>query len=142
MSDSEISSKQRQATDDNPRPHKRQRLESSSRAVIKTSPLSPLSQGLAPLPPAILLISLPALLIHPPNHRHHVHSLCLSLLSIRKCLSLQSLDPDIECRAWTALVEIGMNVIAGGFSQSDEHPWAKGIEIEVSLVLGFIDRSS
>jgi len=80
---------------------------------------------------------LPALLVHPPNHRFHVHSLCLSLLSLRKCLTLV-LNPDVECRAWTAFAEIGMTVIGGGFHTSTEHPWAKGIDIEVCYIFDFI----
>jgi hypothetical protein len=149
MSNSESAS-EFTSTDDNPRPHKRQRTHSEAELCLSSSlvrntvtsaesPLSTPPKVLAPLPPAVLLISLPALFACPPNHPYHALSLCLSLLSIRKCLSLQSLNPDIECRAWTALVEIGMRVISGGFSQSDAHPWAKGIEIEVSLIMSSLD---
>ncbi|KAI9069691.1 hypothetical protein FKP32DRAFT_1586700 [Trametes sanguinea] len=106
------------------------------------SPSKPCSQSVAdadselkPLPPAVLLVSLPSILAHPPNHKHYVHSLILSLKALRKCLSLPALLPDIECRAWTGLAELGMRVIAGGFSQSEEHPWAHGIESEVENAL-------
>ncbi|OBZ65158.1 hypothetical protein A0H81_14826 [Grifola frondosa] len=114
-------------SDDNPRPHKRQRTQSSGELATPES--------LRPLPPAILLVSLPALLVHPPNHRLYPHSLFLSLASLRKCLALPALSPEIECRAWTGLAEIGMKVIGGGLSQSEEHPWAKDIEAEVGKAL-------
>lgn len=129
------------SSDLNPRPTKRQRIDSGldARSFYDSSPLTELESSqnaesaLAALPIPVLLVSLPGLLIHPPNHRHHAQSLCVSLLSLRKCLSLPNLGPDIECRAWTALAEIGMIVIAGGFSQGDDHLWAKGIEVEVCL---------
>ncbi|KAI0640309.1 hypothetical protein C8Q77DRAFT_1085911 [Trametes polyzona] len=112
------------------------------RAVYSSSPQKPLSQELPecdtelkPLPPAVLLVSLPTLLALPPNHKHYVHSLVLSLTSLRKCLALPALPPDIECRAWMGLAELGMRVIAGGFSQSEEHEWARGIESEVEKAL-------
>ncbi|KAL1950914.1 hypothetical protein VTO73DRAFT_63 [Trametes versicolor] len=113
------------------------------RAVYTSSPLKPqLSQQpfqsqeeLKPLPPAVLLVNLPSLLAHPPNHKYYVHSLVLSLSALRKCLELPALLPDIECRAWTGLAELGMRVIAGGFSQSEEYGWATGIEAEVEKAL-------
>ncbi|EGN93559.1 hypothetical protein SERLA73DRAFT_63805, partial [Serpula lacrymans var. lacrymans S7.3] len=77
-----------------------------------------------------LLVSLPGIIVHPPNHPHHARSLYVSLLSLRRCLALKTLNPDVECRAWTALAEVGMKVVAGGFSQSDDYPWARGTETE------------
>ena len=65
----------------------------------------------------------------------------LSLTALRKCLTLPALSPEIECRAWTGLAEIGMKVISGGLSQSEDHPWASGIEAEVRL-LYFMTSSS
>ncbi len=50
-------------------------------------------------------------------------------------MALPALSPEIECRAWTGLAEIGMRVISGGMSQSEEHVWAKGIESEVRIYL-------
>ena len=87
------------------------------------------------LPPAALLSSIPGLLIHPPNHKYYVLSLQLSLNALRRCLSLQALSPELECRAWTGLAEVGMRVVSGGFSQSssEEHGWARGVEAEVCL---------
>ncbi|OJT13950.1 hypothetical protein TRAPUB_9489 [Trametes pubescens] len=113
------------------------------RAAYTSSPLKsqlfqppPQSQEeLKPLPPAVLLVNLPSLLAHPPNHKYYVHSLVLSLSALRKCLTLPALLPDIECRAWTGLAELGMRVIAGGFSQSEEYGWATGIEAEVEKAL-------
>lgn len=92
------------------------------------------------LPASVLLVSIPKLLVQPPNHAHHAQSLCLSLLALRRCLSLPDLSPEIECRAWTALAEIGMCVIAGGFSQNEEHPWARSIEQEVKA--GVLSRNT
>ncbi|KAG7446636.1 uncharacterized protein BT62DRAFT_987040 [Guyanagaster necrorhizus] len=128
-------------TDCNPRPTKRQRRDSTSNvspavdgnypSPLKATAMVPTPSCLTPLPPSLLLVSLPGILIHPPTHRHHAQSLCLSLLALRRCLNLSNLTPEVECRAWTAMVEIGMLVIAGGFSQNEDHLWAKGIEIEV-----------
>ncbi|KAK0450523.1 uncharacterized protein EV420DRAFT_738131 [Desarmillaria tabescens] len=128
-------------TDYNPRPTKRQRRDSISQgatavdgndlAPLKAIAMAPKPSCLTPLPPSLLLISLPGILIHPPTHRYHAQSLCLSLLALRRCLNLPNLTPEVECRAWTAMVEVGMLVIAGGFSQNDDHLWAKAIEIEV-----------
>ncbi|TBU25863.1 hypothetical protein BD311DRAFT_867198 [Dichomitus squalens] len=146
--------------DSNPRPLKRQRIQSSpcpiphsdgysselepltslppsSDPALRPKSLSfdPSQDGLRPIPPAILLVSLPSLLAHPPNHKYYVHSLIISLAALRKCLTLPALPPDIECRAWTGLAELGMRVIGGGFSQSEEHGWARGIEQEVEKAL-------
>lgn len=107
--------------DDNPRPHKR----------IRHS-----SDHLTPLPAAHLLLSLPGLLIHPPSHPLHPHSLHLSLIALRRCLTLKALTPELECRAWCALAEVGMRVIGGGFSTSADHMWATGVENEVEKAIG------
>ena len=133
--------------DDSPRLQKRARLSSPSSPLLPSSSLTPPpsspvalteSSGtdthLRPLPPDILLISLPGLLCHPPNHRFYTHSLYLSLCSLRKCLALQGLPPEIECRAWTGLAEIGMKVIHGGFHENESHPWARDIEAEVGML--------
>ncbi|KAI8980607.1 hypothetical protein BD414DRAFT_464741 [Trametes punicea] len=107
-----------------------------------STPVKPCSRStnhlepeLKPMPTAVLLVSLPSLLAHPPNHKYYVQSLVLSLTALRKCLALPALSPDIECRAWAGLAELGMRVIAGGFSQSEEHAWAHGIESEVERAL-------
>uniref|UniRef100_A0A0W0FJ99 Uncharacterized protein n=1 Tax=Moniliophthora roreri TaxID=221103 RepID=A0A0W0FJ99_MONRR len=100
-------------------------IEASQTSEAPTSPQS------HQVPPAVMLVSLPGLLIHPPNHPLHAQSLCISLLAIRKCLQMPDLSPDIECRAWTALAELGMTVIGGGFSHDNDHLWARDIENEV-----------
>lgn len=134
-------------SDDNPRPQKRIRIELDSDALSSPSPfssqsaLTPLpsspakAPSLKPLPPHILLLSLPFLLAHPPNHRNYIQSLVLSLTSLRKCLLLPLLAPEIECRAWCGLAELGMRVINGGFNTDDAHTWAHGIEEEVRIFL-------
>ncbi|KAG2144644.1 uncharacterized protein EDB93DRAFT_1152421 [Suillus bovinus] len=91
---------------------------------------------LRPLPPAILLLALPGLLALPPTHPDFGFSLFLSLRSLRQCLALPALAPDIECRAWTSLAEVGMRVIDSGFcSQEGGCDWAVGIHSEVEKAL-------
>ncbi|KAF8816161.1 hypothetical protein BYT27DRAFT_7128066 [Phlegmacium glaucopus] len=97
--------------DDEPRPSKRQRTSSLSGPTIE----------LTPLPRSALLLSLPSLLLHPPNHQHHTRSLWLSLFALRKCLTLPTLEPYEECRALTEVAEIGFKI---GLADS-------GIESEV-----------
>ncbi|KAI0756062.1 hypothetical protein C8Q80DRAFT_1090902 [Daedaleopsis nitida] len=142
--------------DANPRPLKRQRIQSTPEPDDGHSDLEPLTplppssdpalrpdfkrrttsqEGLKPIPTALLLVSLPSLLSHPPNHKFYVHSLVLSLAALRKCLALPALSPDIECRAWTGMAELGMRVISGGWSQREENAWARGIELEVEKAL-------
>lgn len=133
--------------DDNPRPSKRARLNlplsplqisSSLTPPPSSSPTAPTEASssrsavqLRPLPEAVLLVSLPSLIAHPPNHRFYVQSLYLSLCALRKCLALPALPPEIECRAWTSLAEIGMKVIHGDLHEKEEQSWATGIEVEV-----------
>ncbi|TFK56312.1 hypothetical protein OE88DRAFT_1620238 [Heliocybe sulcata] len=83
-----------------------------------------------PLPPHVLLLSLPALLIQPPSSKFHAQSLCLSLAAVRACLGLGALSPEVECRAWTALAEVGMGVVAGGWCAREGSEWARGVETE------------
>lgn len=139
--------------DDNPRPSKRPRTDPSLSQVSSSSTLTPPPSSpptatepsgksessesstqhstLKPLPEPVLLVILPRLLIHPPNHRNYIKSLFLSLCSLRRCLALPALSPEIECQAWTGLAEIGMKVVHGGISQNEAHTWASGIEVEV-----------
>jgi hypothetical protein len=126
--------------DSNPRPLKRQRS-ALEPAAPSSSPLSspPVSSqptapaGLRPLPPHELLLALPGMFTHAPDHRAHVRGLALSLDAMRRCLKLDGLAADVECRARTALVELGTKAVEAGFSRSAEHPWAHGIESEVGL---------
>ena len=137
--------------DHNPRPLKRARLDSSpqmyssSLSSLTTIPSSPMKSHLAeqeprlkPLPPAVLLVSLPALLAHPPTHKYYIQSICLSLCALKKCLTIPALSPEIECRAWTGLAEVGMRVIAGGLHENEDSPWARGIEVEVRRDLALL----
>lgn len=138
--------------DENPRPTKRARSDALSSPLMPSSSLTPppsspvsateVSSGsdvqLRPLPPAVLLVSLPALLAHPPNHRYYTQSLYLSLCSLRKCLTLQGLSPELECRAWTSLAEIGMRVIHGGIHENESHPWANHMVVEVRSTLDML----
>ncbi|GJE89523.1 hypothetical protein PsYK624_056250 [Phanerochaete sordida] len=107
----------------------------SSLSSVPTSPSKSQEPRLKPLPPAVLLVSLPALLAHPPTHKFYIQSLCLSLCALRKCLTIPALSPELECRAWTGLAEIGMRVIAGGIHEHEDFPWAHGIEGEVDKAL-------
>ncbi|KAJ4485686.1 hypothetical protein J3R30DRAFT_3365295 [Lentinula aciculospora] len=110
-------------------------VEMSATCSPSSSPLTEIDEeeklSLAPLPAPILLLHLPAILIHPPNHQLHARSLCMSLLALRRCLKISGQSPDIECRALTSLAEVGMIVIDGGFAQQEQHVWAHGIETEV-----------
>jgi hypothetical protein len=123
---------------DNPRPLKRQRPNSSS---LSSSPSSTSSQPspptqLTPIPPSHLLLALPSLLIHPPTHRVHLKSLFLAQRALRQCLALpeSQLDRDVECRAWTALAEIGLRCLAMGMVPALES-YEENIEIEVEKAL-------
>ena len=107
--------------DGNPRPSKRQRTSSLSTSAIE----------LTPLPRSALLLSLPSLLLHPPNHRNHTRSLWLSLFALRKCLTLPNIEPYEECRALTEVAEIGFKI---GLADSDiESQVEKSITKAVSL---------
>ncbi|KAF8990932.1 hypothetical protein BDQ17DRAFT_1313621 [Cyathus striatus] len=118
-------SKHPSTSTDSPRPLKRQRIITPS-----SSPQSPslaqqvkaeggtvVSSGPAPLPAPQLLLALPALLVQPPGTPHHARSLHLARMALHKCLSLP-VDRDVECRAWTALVEIGLRTL--GLDRVDE----------------------
>ena len=120
--------------DPNPRPAKR--LRQASESLSPQIPCLSKAAKLARIPPANLLLLLPSLLAHPPTHRHYAQSLYLSLLSFRRCLTLDSLTPEIECSAWTGLAEVGMRAMQSGFNIEEDHPWAHGIEFEVEKAIG------
>lgn len=120
--------------DDNPRPAKRLRLVSQPSSPLPTlTPPTPIRtprethSAPSPLPPVHVLLALPSLLLHPPTHRDYPYSLCLSLLALRRCLAFGNLEPELECRAWTATAELGIQVIKSGFCASE---WAVGVENE------------
>ncbi|KAG1902737.1 uncharacterized protein F5891DRAFT_1215571 [Suillus fuscotomentosus] len=116
---------------DSTRPLKRQRtLPISASPTPRSSSLTPPpyspklypTPALRPLPPAILLLALPGLLALPPTHPD---------------FALPALAPDIECRAWTSLAEVGMRVMESGFcSQEGGCDWAVGIHSEAEKALG------
>ncbi|KAF9236547.1 hypothetical protein BU15DRAFT_49857 [Melanogaster broomeanus] len=132
--------------DAHPRPQKRQRvgdltdgmdlLESRPSPSPSVLTSSPPSFSPRPLPPQILLLALPGLLVHPPTHESYPLSLFLSLRALRTCLELKALTPDVECRAWTGLAEVGLRAIESGFSTSGEHDWANGLDVEVEKAIG------
>lgn len=125
-------------TDDyNPRPQKRPRTDHIADNAEPPAPLPSSSSSqppstFRPLPPPVLLLALPALLTLPPSHEHYALSLFLSLKALRTCLELKILTPDVECRAWTGIAELGLRVINSGFAASGEHAWMNGIEADVS----------
>jgi hypothetical protein len=86
-----------------------------------------------PVPLPLLLLSLPAILILPPDHLLHDESLRLSVVALRRCLHMRALSPEIECRAWTTLAQVGLQVIGSRLSVSPHgrHAWARNIEAEV-----------
>ena len=107
----------------------------------KRSPSPPPPERVHPGTPQLLL-TLPALLVLPPTHPHHTVSLRLSLLAVRRCLQLRDcaaagMTPDLECRAWTAFVELGMKVVGAGLSGAGPagEEWAQGLENEVIISL-------
>ena len=118
--------------DENPRPLKRQRPNPSSSSSSSSSPPSqpPHLGHLTPLPPPNLLLALPPLLIHPPTHKAHINSISLSQHALRRCLALpeSQLDRDVECRAWTALAEIGLRCLAMGML-----PGLKKLEEDIEM---------
>ncbi|KAJ7249010.1 hypothetical protein C8J57DRAFT_1240016 [Mycena rebaudengoi] len=132
---------------ENPRPPKRARITpplldatgSSSQTITQPTP--------AELRGPDLLLSLPALLQHPPTHPLHARALCVALLGIRRCLGLPNphahsrttaqtpwtLSPTDECRAWCVRAELGLCVLEGGFGGD---PWAEGLDGEVEKAAG------
>lgn len=106
--------------DENPRPLKRHRLNPSSSSPFSSQHSMPSqlpsTANLTPLPLPHLLLALPPLLIHPPTHKAHLKSLFLSQRALRRCLALpeSQLDRNVECRAWTALAEIGVQCLGMG----------------------------
>jgi len=128
------------------RPSKRPRLSATpapmSRLTISScsSPLTPLPSPpekpvlpFRPLPLPFLLLSLPAILILPPNNPLHDESLRLSVVALRRCLLMRALSPEMECRAWTTLAQVGLQVIGSRLfaSSHEHHAWARNIDAEV-----------
>lgn len=113
--------------DDNPRPLKRQRVESIQDA---SNP-----EKFSPIPPSTLLLALPSVLIHPPTHPDHQISLQLSSAALKKCLELPEIEGDLECRAWTALAEVGIieGIQKPGTAEEVEKAISKAVRMHSSL---------
>jgi hypothetical protein len=49
---------------------------------------------------------------------------------------MKALSPEVECRAWTTLAQVGLQVIGSQLSTSphEHHAWARNIEAEVRTV--------
>ncbi|KAF8515678.1 hypothetical protein BU17DRAFT_76792 [Hysterangium stoloniferum] len=72
-----------------------------------------------------LLLALPALFAVSPIHPQYIQSLHLSLLAVRRCVQLRDhvsagMTPELECRAWTAFVELGMKIVGASLSSNDK----------------------
>ncbi|KLO07025.1 hypothetical protein SCHPADRAFT_837227 [Schizopora paradoxa] len=83
-----------------------------------------------------LLLDVPGLLVLPPNHKAHVASCIISLRLVRSYLAEASKPQDLECRAWTALAEIGSRIIRAGWTTSESTPWAGRLVDEVENAIG------
>lgn len=65
---------------------------------------------------------------------------------------MKALSPEIECRAWTTLAQVGLQVIGSRLSASpnERHAWTRNIEAEVlstrsspqMVMNSFISRST
>ena len=57
---------------------------------------------------------------------------------------MRALSPEIECRAWTTLVQVGLQVISSRLSVSshERHAWARNIEAEVRTIKRLLRPSS
>jgi hypothetical protein len=66
----------------------------------------------------------------------HLKSLFLVQRALRRCIALpeSQLDRDVECRAWTALAEIGVRCLAMGMVPALKG-YEEDIEIEVEKAL-------
>ncbi|KAF8749225.1 hypothetical protein RHS01_10239 [Rhizoctonia solani] len=108
-------------------------------------------------PTATVLLAIPMLVSYPPDHPLHVPGLRVSLKALRRCTGLtdhndsvkrvkgdgwvghgEAMTPELEIRAWTALAEVGMMVLATRCSRWGEDDqsaweWTTGVEQDVSL---------
>ena len=116
-------------TSQSPAPSKR----SSSATLLAVSPIR--KQPQTSLPDSALLLGLPMVLSVPPNHKDYIASFQISIAALKLCCSLESLPPDVECRAWTALAEIGLKAIRAGWTNSTYFPWAQSLELDVRVDL-------
>jgi hypothetical protein len=107
-------------------------------------------------PTATILLAIPMLVSYPPDHPLHIPGLRVSLRALRRCTGLtdhndnvkrvkgdgwvahgEAMTPELEIRAWVALVEVGMMVVATRCSRWGEDDqsawdWTTGVEQDVS----------
>lgn len=105
----------------------------------KRSP-SPRKEPIDPparLQPHELLLELPNILAHPPGHKLFVASCVASLAALRACAELESVAPDVECRAWTGYAEVAVRVVCSGWAADERFPWANRLEDEVCRLSAF-----
>ncbi|KAH6896175.1 hypothetical protein BKA70DRAFT_1318603 [Coprinopsis sp. MPI-PUGE-AT-0042] len=118
--------RERDTMDIDPRPLKRMKLMTSesslSNALVPTTTASTPTPAV-PAAPAPMPTAPPAPAPLPPTYQPtYFKSLSLSRLAFQRCLAMQSLDSDVECRAWTGLAEVGIRYGLDG---------AEGVEYEV-----------
>ncbi|KAG6875937.1 hypothetical protein C0993_006661 [Termitomyces sp. T159_Od127] len=117
------------SNDLNPRPSKRLRYSSADSPTscharnlldlpsdVPSQCIPAPTSHLRRIPSDALLLSIPALILHPSTHRMHLQSIALARHALRRCLVLPSLDPAKECRAWTGIAELGMMWLDTGAS--------------------------
>lgn len=85
------------------------------------------------LPRHVLLLLLPQLLSHPPSHPWYSTSVLLSLSSLRKCLALDGLTPEVECRACLTFAETGIKVVREGLQGQPQNGKAASLGKSVSI---------
>ncbi|CUA75580.1 hypothetical protein RSOLAG22IIIB_11850 [Rhizoctonia solani] len=110
-------------------------------------------------PTATVLLAIPMLVSHPPDHPLHIPGLRVSLKALRRCTGLTShndnakrtkgdgwigygeaMTPEVEIRAWIALAEVGMMVIRTRCSRWGEDDqtvweWTLGVEQDIDTAL-------
>ncbi|CEL62881.1 hypothetical protein RSOLAG1IB_10549 [Rhizoctonia solani AG-1 IB] len=110
-------------------------------------------------PTATILLAIPMLVSYPPDHPLHIPGLRVSLRALRRCTGLtdhndnvkrvkgdgwvahgEAMTPELEIRAWVALVEVGMMVVATRSSRWGEDDqsawdWTTGVEQDIDTAL-------
>ncbi|KAF9461040.1 hypothetical protein BDZ94DRAFT_1299517 [Collybia nuda] len=116
-----------------PRPHKRPRRDSIPSITTDFNNYDKFNK----IPAPHLLLALPSLVLHPPTHRHHLQSIHVARHALRRCLAL-NLDSDLECRAWTALAELGLlGLTSPGLARGrdEDARWRGELQNEVEKAL-------
>ncbi|KAG8887749.1 hypothetical protein FRB98_009071 [Tulasnella sp. 332] len=121
------------------RPPRPSRLKGAHKGKGRGRPLTAATE-LNKTPAPILLVDLPGILSHPPDHPNHITALKASLDALQQCLAIHSnlgsdgsgsLSLEQEMRAYGMMSEIGMKVLAAGLGGQDGPDWAKGVESEI-----------